>query len=461
MPLIPNSYTPDTIIIGTIAAGRKLGYDDLAIVCAIACQKVESNHVMYANDGDPHTKDYPYQAISRDENSAGIYQQRFPWWDDPTTDDFGGSSDRMDVFRSTKMFLVSLVKQHPNYHDNPGEAIANTQQPRADLRWKYGAQMDYAWGQFNRLKDATWHVTVPPAPAEPFAEPKPQYTELERFGNGFNSRSRPINNWFVHTEQGNSNAEQLAAYCDGSHGVSYHYTLRNRILCDVVDTDYYSWSVLNANVFSINGCFAGSYAEWSTEEWMKRRDDIDIMAYIAVQDCRKYPQMSTLVIPPPYRFHGPGVSDHRYVTKALGIGTHVDVGDGYPWEFFGQRIGKYNGNSNSGDELTKEEHDALMQLWGSQFNLVSSDSPYAPPGEGNRWPTKDMVKHIDGFLHPIFVEHNAIILGQPADINTVYEATQYDDDKKADRAKRVWDLIPDDFKTEAAKVYPDLAKADV
>jgi hypothetical protein len=446
MPLISNSYTPDTIMIGTIAACRQLGVDDLAAVCAIACQKVESNHVMYANDGDPKTKNYPYQAISRDKNSAGIYQQRAPWWDDPETDDEGGTSDRMDVFRSTKMFITSLVKQrNPNYHDNPGEAIANTQNPRKDLRWKYGANMDYAWQQFNRLKNvaaAPIPGATPPAAVEVHAPPRPPFTEIEMFGRGFNSRSRPAINFFIHTEEGNSSAEQLARFCDGSNNVSYHYTVRDGIVCDVVDTDYYSWSVLNANVFSINLCFAGSRAGWSREQWLERERDIEIAAYIAVQDCLKYPTMSTLVVPPPYSFVGPGISDHKYVTQALGIGTHHDVGDNFPWDVFLHYVLLYNGNTNSGDEMTKEEHDALFQLWGSQFNDDKSRSPYAPTHPDNKYPNRELTRNMDGMIHALYVEHNAIILGLSEDIEMVKQAA----DLGIERAISAWNRIPDDFK---------------
>ena len=462
MPLAPNAYTPDTIMIGIISACRQLKVDDLATVCAIACAKVESNCVMYANDGDPHTKDYPYQAISFDKNSAGIYQQRAPWWDDPETDDFGGSSDRMDVFRSTKMFINSLLKQSaPNYHTDPGTAIANVQRPREDLRWKYGARMNEAWADFNRLKNSTQApppgVTPNPVP-EVYAGPKPDFQEIPMFGWGCNSRSRPAINFFLHTEEGNGTAKSLAEYCQGQNNVSYHYTLRDRIVYDVVDTDYYSWSVLDANVFSINLCFAGSRASMSRAEWLKREADIEIAAYLAVQDCRKYPTMSTLVIPPPYNIEAPGIADHAYVTRRLKIGTHTDVGPYFPWDVFEKYVLKFNGSANSGDDMTKEEHDKLFQLWGAFFNPVSSTSPYAPPEEGDRWPTKDLIRNMDGFVHgAIAIEHGAIILGLPDDIRTIFQATMYSDLAKADRAQRAWSRIPQAYKDEAAKIYPELA----
>ncbi|AKU45329.1 lysin A [Mycobacterium phage Madruga] len=455
MPFAPNAYTPDTIMIGIIRACKQLGVDDLATVCAIACSAVESNHKMYANEADPDTLNYPYQALSKDKNSAGIYQQRAPWWDDPDTDDNGGSSDRMDIFRSTKMFINSLLKQkNPTYRENPGVAIANVQQPAPQYRGRYAERMDESWANFNRLKGAAMApptgTTPTPAP-EVSAPPKPEFRELNYMtGGGRTTRTRPIINFFLHTEEGNASAEALAIYCNGKNGVSYHYTLRDRILCDVVDTDYASWSVLDANVFSINLCFAGSRASMTREQWLQREDDIKIAAWIAVQDCRKYGQsMSTFVIKPPYSFKGPGISDHKYVTQALKIGTHTDVGPNFPWDVFEKYVLLYNGNTNSGDEMTKEEHDKLFQLWGVFMNDTWSSSPYAPPSEGNRWPTKEMIRHTDGFSHAQIVDHNAIILGIPEDVKLVYQAMSYDDEYKADRARRVWKRIPDQYKEEA------------
>lgn len=196
------------------------------------------------------------------------------------------------------------------------------------------------------LRDAIYPGTTTPTPPKPGGTPvgKPAYREIDMMtGGGRGTRSRPPRHFYLHTEEGNSSAEQLARYCDGSHDVSYHYTLRDRVLCDVVDTDYYSWSVLDENVFSINLCFAGSRAGWTTAQWMARSGDIDIAAWIAVQDCRKY-GIPTIV-------YGPGkygelrtkagISDHRGVTKGLGIGDHLDVGDGFPWAYFISKVNEY------------------------------------------------------------------------------------------------------------------------
>ncbi|WP_405177567.1 N-acetylmuramoyl-L-alanine amidase [Nocardia sp. NBC_01377] len=163
---------------------------------------------------------------------------------------------------------------------------------------------------------------------------KPIYTELDRLGNSRSQRwGARITNFLIHTQEGNGTAESLAAYLgNGANGVSYHYTLGDRVVCDVVDTDFASWSVLDANSYTINLCFAGSRASWPRSQWLAIEDDIRIAAWLAVADGRKY-GFDTEVIAPPYA-RGDGISDHRYVTECLGIGTHTDVGYNFPWREF-------------------------------------------------------------------------------------------------------------------------------
>lgn len=184
---------------------------------------------------------------------------------------------------------------------------------------------------------------------------RPDFNEINEIGldNGRHAskRSRPPVNWFLHTQEGDGNATDLSAYLrstSGAKAVSYHYTIHEDqndhgvTVVDVVDTDLYSWSVLDANVFSINLCFAGSRASWSRAEWLKRSKAIDVAAYLAVQDCRKY-KFSTEVIKPPYGTARSGISDHKYVTECLDIGNHTDVGPNFPWDVFEAAVKKYSG----------------------------------------------------------------------------------------------------------------------
>lgn len=179
--------------------------------------------------------------------------------------------------------------------------------------------------------------------------------EMERPFNEYpiwspNNQSRnktKIDLFLLHTEEGGGvkdGADRLARWMQNPRvGVSYHYTVsqdptdRGVTVVDVVDTDRASWSVLSANNRSINLCFAGSRAAWSSAEWMRHSGAIDAAAYLAVQDSKKY-GFTPRVLAPPYSSNPPGISDHKYVTQWLRDGTHTDVGAGFPWKYFAERV---------------------------------------------------------------------------------------------------------------------------
>ena len=212
----------------------------------------------------------------------------------------------------------------------------------------------------------------------------PSFTSLDYPSAGRGQRSRPPINFFLHTQEGDSTAAQLARYCDGRNNVSYHYTLRDGILCNLVDPEtHYSWSVLSANVFSVNLCFAGSFARWSRQQWLERERDIEIAGYVIARDCRRLGIPLRLLLPP-YAETGAGISDHRYVTKALGIGTHLDVGDGFPWDKLSFAIKRYSMREDSfmaalSEDEQREMLTLLRVLAKTRF---PSRSPLRHLGEG-------------------------------------------------------------------------------
>lgn len=253
--------------------------------------------------------------------------------------------DKLDVKRTSPghgdiWLNICWLQQAPNW-------------PSAAYWWEHGRQaylteIKSRIGTVTPYLDKYWPTT---AGAQPVTD-RPDFNEINEIGleNGSHSsiRSQLPRNWFLHTEEGSSNAVQLSAYLrstSGNSAVSYHYTGSEDLkdhgvtVVDVVDTDRYAWAVLNANVFSINFCFAGSRAAQSRDVWLSNfRNVIRAAAYLAVEDCRKYPTISAVVIPPPYASHGAGISDHKFVTQALGIGSHTDVGDNFPWDVFAEDV---------------------------------------------------------------------------------------------------------------------------
>ena len=194
-----------------------------------------------------------------------------------------------------------------------------------------------------------------PVPGAMKLPERPDFNEYPVWSPNNSGRGAKVDLFLLHTQEGGQNkdaADRLARWLAGPVDVSYHYTISQDdadggvTVCDVVDTDLASWSVLSANSRSINLCFAGSYAGWNREQWLKQSKAIDVAAYLAVQDCRKY-GIPLTVIAPPYNAGRAGISDHAYVTRVLKDGTHTDVGPGFPWDVFAASVAKYSGKAQA------------------------------------------------------------------------------------------------------------------
>lgn len=201
---------------------------------------------------------------------------------------------------------------------------------------------------------------------------KPDYNEYAVWSPNSQDRGGQKPTMFLlHTQEGAGNADSLARYLSNpANQVSYHYTISEDTrdhgvtVCDIVDTDRAAWSVMDYNNRSINLCFAGSAVGWSRAQWLAQSRAIDVAAYLAVQDCRKY-GISMAVVPPPYA-RPPGISDHAYVTSR-GVGTHTDVGLNFPWDAFAAAVTKYSGTAPA---PVPAPADRLATLW-NEWNAIT------------------------------------------------------------------------------------------
>lgn len=235
---------------------------------------------------------------------------------------------------------------------------------------------------------------------------KPEYTEIDRMGRSRSSRNGArIRNFLLHTQEGDGTAESLAGYLNNpANQVSYHYTVRDGIVCDVVDTDLASWSVGDANGFTLNLCFAGSRASWSRDRWLARRDDLRIAAWIAVQDAKKY-GFSTDVIGRDYSTRRDGISDHQYVTEVIGWGTHTDCGPGFPWDVFTRDVQEFI--DQPGDDMTPEQARQLQVVFDELTKRYPSRSKYRADDK----PVDTAVGYllnVDARVHEAHVEAEAL-----------------------------------------------------
>lgn len=326
--------TSDDYAKAVIAEGQRRGITPRGIVIALATVLVESGNPirMWANGKVPESLSLPHDAVGSDGYSVGLFQQQVrqgptgQWW-------WGDARTCMNPTLSAGLFYDRLVKRDYNSGDAGAHAQAIQQSAFPD---RYAQRMGEAQSIYNRLAGGS----VP--------DNRPDFNEFAIWSANNGPRSTKVDCFLLHTQEGgggNAAAENLAKWFQTANQVSYHYTISQAsdggvTVVDCVDTDFASWSVLSANGRSINLCFAGSKASWSRADWLKQAKAIDVAAYLAVQDAKKY-GFPAKVVAPPYTDRIPGISDHRYVTKVLGDGTHTDVGDGFPWDVFAAAVNKY------------------------------------------------------------------------------------------------------------------------
>ena len=277
------------------------------------------------------------RAVSPNGLWKSIYQQdaSYPGRDNPNTA-ISGFLDRLDAKRRSAgagdiWLNIFWLQQRPG-EKTAADAYANGRKAYlTEIKSRIAAATTY-FARFGTQGGTSVDTTN-----------RPDFNEYGVWSKNSQSRGdTKVDLFLLHTQDGgggNDAADNLAQWLAGDVGVSYHYSIGQAddggvTVCDVVDTDLASWSVLSANNRSINLCFAGSRASWTRQQWIDNAGKaIVVAAYLAVQDALMY-GFTPRVIKPPYADDPPGISDHRYVTQHLGDGTHTDVGDGFPWDIF-------------------------------------------------------------------------------------------------------------------------------
>ena len=135
-------YTKDGIAIAVIHEGQRRGVSPKGIQITLSTGLVESNLTMYANEGDPESMGFPYDAMGYDHNSVGVFQQRAEWW--------GTCQQRMDAAASAAMFYDGLSAYDYNSDAHtPGWYAQQVQQSAYPDR--YDERFPEAVDIYNRL----------------------------------------------------------------------------------------------------------------------------------------------------------------------------------------------------------------------------------------------------------------------------------------------------------------------
>lgn len=323
-----------------VAEGRRQGVTERGLIIGLATVLVECDLIMYANAKVPESLKLPHDRVGSDGKSVGLFQQQVvlgngAWW-------WGDAATCMDPTSSARLFFERLRKlDYNNTSRSPGRFAQDVQKSAYPTR--YDERMGQAAELYRSLTPAA--PTPPPRTQEGGTAVTLPHVDRSDFGNRSNRWGARVRLFVLHTEEGNSNATQLEQWMKRNE-VSYHYISDPTVVVDHVDTDFASWSVLDANPYCINWVFAGSKASWSTEQWMRRAPEIDEAARTFVIDAGKYDPLVPVVIG-----HGDiragkaGGTDHFGITKGIGIGTHTDCGPNFPWGYYAERVAYWAANN--------------------------------------------------------------------------------------------------------------------
>jgi hypothetical protein len=340
---------------------------------------------------------------------------------------------------SVRSSLEQVIWENPNTGQRVGVAGGDDVTAKPYYSGDYAGHRDHVHTRQSR-------------PIPVVGSSRPVFTEIPVWSPNTQSRSgAKVDLFLLHTQEGgDGDAAGLARWMGGDVGVSYHYTVstgrRDVTVCDVVDTDLASWSVLSANNRSINLCFAGSRAAWTRDQWLANAAAIDVAAYLAVQDCRKY-GIPISVLAPPYNGGRAGISDHNYVTKVLRDGSHTDVGPNFPWDVFAAAVAKHSGKPAAPAPtpaptpggflmaLTDAEQREVLDLLRQQSDMRRvSRSPLRQVGEGPTETISGFAWNTDGNVHVLLVRMLAS-LGDPDALRLLEGIAAIDPVRHPDRAR--------------------------
>lgn len=155
-------------------------------------------------------------------------------------------------------------------------------------------------------------------------------------GNSNGPRARTLYVVF-HSQEGDGTAVSLANYCNstwdkGPKAVSYNLTIDDNDTVENVPVSEGSWSAVDANNIAVHICIAGSRAEWTRDQWMKRVKSLDRAAKAAAAACRQYDIPAVKVLATDgWPVTPKGLAAHADFGKRGG--GHTDPGANFPFPY--------------------------------------------------------------------------------------------------------------------------------
>jgi hypothetical protein len=165
------------------------------------------------------------------------------------------------------------------------------------------------------------------------------------------TRRLAVIEWLVLHDMESTNltgaAEGVGAWFRNSQvQASTHYGIDNNSIQQYLALTTIPWGAPGANLNGIHYEQMGK-ASWSREQWFdKAKPTLDRTAWLLAKNHNRL-EAANVHVPlraltdAELRDHKHGITTHRQLTRALGIGTHTDPGSGYPLAWVIERARHY------------------------------------------------------------------------------------------------------------------------
>lgn len=134
-------------------------------------------------------------------------------------------------------------------------------------------------------------------------------------------------------------AQALLRFFQGKTDRSCHAIADDDVLLDnLVPYERAAWTLRGGNRYSDNLEMCG-LASWSRDEWLTHKRMLELAArWVSGRLKARGLAKRRLTVGQVAAKSAAGYIDHWTYTRATGDGTHWDVGDGFPWDYFGARV---------------------------------------------------------------------------------------------------------------------------
>lgn len=206
---------------------------------------------------------------------------------------------------------------------------------------------------------------------------------VNKFRPGRRSRVRLL---IIHTTEGARTMQSLASFLRRGPNASYHAGSDDYVLAYLVNRMNEAWHCRGANPMA-DGFVMCAFAEWSEREWLNHPVMLENAAWWLASCARErgIPLRHLTINETRDAFHNKnhpgGVIAHWDYTRALGDGSHWDVGREFPWSRVLNRAREIQ-SGQTAEGIGEDMASVPQDQWDRVYNELTSKIQSRVTGSG-------------------------------------------------------------------------------